>query len=92
MEYKKEQMNLRLRTTNSIRAFKILDIENGKISILNPYSKRIEKISSKMLQNESEVGNYVDVIFCKTGSHSYSIEVMGFTPPEFTPRNGEDIY
>lgn len=39
-----------------------------------------------------KVNDYVDMVFTWMGSSSYKIELIGHTPPTFTPNNGIDIF
>lgn len=92
MEYKKEQTKLILRKRNSIQAYKILDIKGGNLIVRNPYKREnTAEILVPKLTNDYKVGDYTDIIFCRTGSTSYKMEVVGHTPSEFAPTNGEDI-
>ena len=91
MNYKQEQTTTILRHRNSIKAYKILDIQGNNLIIRNNLDK------SKMIEfavsepGNYKVGSYVDMIFTRMGSSSHRIELIGHTPPEFMPDNGVDI-
>ncbi len=92
MEYKNEQTKAILRRRNSIRAYRILDIQGDSLIIKNPYNReRTVEISVPKIVGGYNVGDYADIIFLRTGSTGYTAEVIGHTPPEFTPSNGEEI-
>ena len=92
MTYKQEQTKQIFRRRNSIRAYKVLDIQEGNLIVRNPYKREYtENISVPKLASDYEVGDYADIIFCKTGSSSYRTELIGHTPPKFVPSDGEEV-
>lgn len=92
MEYKHEQTTAILRHRNSIRAYRILDIQGDNLVIRNPYNReRTVGIPVPKLVSGYKVGDYADIIYLRTGSTGYKAEVIGHTPPEFTPDNEQDI-
>lgn len=92
MEYKNEQTKAILRRRNSIQAYRILDIQGDSLIIRNPYNReRTVEILIPKIVGGYNVGDYADIIFFRTGSTGYTAEVIGHTPPEFTPSNGEEI-
>lgn len=92
MEYKNEQNKAILRRRNSIQAYRILDIQGDSLIIRNPYNReRTVEISVPKIVGGYNVGDYADIIFLRTGSTGYTAEVIGHTPTEFTPSNGEEI-
>ena len=93
MTYKQEQTKQILRRRNSIRAYKVLDIQEGNLIVRNPYKREhTENIYVPKLADDYKVGDYADIIFCKMGSSSYKTELIGHTPPEFVLSNGKNIY
>lgn len=92
MEYKHEQTTTILRHRNSIRAYRILDIRGDNLVIRNSYNRECTVgIPVPKLVNSYKVGDYADIVYFRTGSTGYKAEVIGHTPPEFTPDNGADI-
>lgn len=92
MEYKHEQTTAILRHRNSIRAYRILDIQGDNLVIRNPYNREhTVGIPVPKLVSGYKVGDYADIIYLRTGSTGYKAEVIGHTPPEFTPDNEQDI-
>lgn len=92
MEYKHEQTTTILRHRNSIRAYRILDIQGDNLVIRNPYNReRTVGIPVPKLVSGYNVGDYADIIYSRTGSTGYKAEVIGHTPPEFTPDSEQDI-
>lgn len=91
MAYKHEQTTVILRLRNSIRAFKILDIKGNNLITRNNFNKD-KTVEFEVLNPDNyNIGDYVDMIFFRTGSSSYRIELIGHTPSGFMPVNGEDI-
>lgn len=91
MAYKHEQTTVLLRLRNSIRAFKILDIKGNNLIIRNNFNKDKTVEFEVLNPNNYNIGDYVDMIFCRTGSNSHRIELIGHTPLEFIPDNRQDI-
>lgn len=92
MEYKHEQTTTVLRRRNSIRSYRILDIQGDNLVIRNPYNRECTVgIPVPKLVGGYKVGDYVDIIYFRTGSTGYKAKVIGHTPPEFTLDNGADI-
>ena len=92
MECKFEQTKLVLRKRNSIKAFKILDVREGCLIVRNPYKREnTVEIPVPKLADDYKVGDFADVVFYKIGSTSYRTELLGHTPPDFVPTDGEDI-
>lgn len=92
MEYKYEQTTTILRQRNSIMAYRILDMQGDNLVIRNPYDReRTVGIPVPKLVSGYKVGDYADIIFFRTGSTGYTVEVIGHTPPEFVPDNGADV-
>lgn len=93
MEYKNEQTKAILRRRNSIRAFKILDIQEDSLVIRNPYNReRTVGISVPKIVGGYNVGDYADIVFLRTGSTGYMAEVIGHTPTEFKPKENVEIW
>ena len=92
MEYKHEQTTTILRHRNAIRAYRILDIRGDNLVIRNSYNReRAAGIPVPKFVSGYKVGDYADIVYFRTGSTGYKAEVIGHTPPEFTPYNGADI-
>lgn len=84
------------RKQNGIKPFKILKIEEKKITVPLPKVFGNEKTATFELVNKFEperhiVGNYVDLILeyviCDGRTNSYKLTYIGITPPEFIPKN-----
>ena len=91
MEYKHEQTTAILRHRNSIRAYRILDIQGNNLIVRNNLDKGRTAEYPVSEPDNYKVGGYVDMVFVRRGSSSYAIQLIGHTPPEFTPDNGQDI-
>lgn len=92
MECKREQTTTILRRRNFIRAFKILGIQGNNLIVRNSFDRNKTAEFAVSEPNEYKVGGYVDMVFIKTGTSSYTIELIGYTPPEFTPKGNVEIY
>lgn len=88
---KSEQTNATKRRENNIRSFKILDIKGDGLIIRNAVNKGTCSIAV-LDSSDYEVGNYVDVIFSRTGTSSFKTEFLGKTPQEFVPQSNIEIY
>lgn len=91
MEYRREQMITTLRRRNSIRAFRILDVQGNNLIVRNSLDRSKTAKFAVSEPDEYKVGDCVDMIFIKTGSSSYSIELIGHTPEEFIPKGNVEI-
>lgn len=91
MKYKPEQTTALLRRRNSIRTFKVLGIKGNDLIIRNSYDRGKTAAFTVSEPDNYKIGGYVDMVFVRRGSSSYAIQLIGHTPPEFTPDNGQDI-
>lgn len=89
---KSEQTNAAKRRENNIRSFKILDIKGDGLIIRNATNKETCVSITVPDPRDYEVGNYVDVIFSRTGTSSFKTEFLGKTPQEFVPQSNIEIY
>lgn len=92
MEYKREQTTAILRYRNSIRAFRVLAIQGNNLIVRNSYDRNKTACFTVSEPDEYKVGGYVDMVFTKTGSNSYTIELIGHTPTQFTPKGNVEIW
>lgn len=92
MEYKREQTTTILRRRNFIKAFRILDIQGNDLIVRNSYDRNKTACFTVSEPDEYKVGGYVDMVFTKTGTSSHTIELIGHTPPEFTPKGNVEIW
>jgi len=92
MEYKREQTTTILRRRNFIRAFKILDIQGSNLIVRNSFNRNKTAEFAVSEPDEYKVGDYVDMVFTKTGSNSHTIELIGHTPTQFTPKGNAEIW
>lgn len=92
MEYKREQTTTMLRRRNFIRAFRILGVRDNNLIIRNSLDRNKTAEFAVSEPDEYKVGGYVDMVFIKTGTSSHTIELIGHTPPEFTPKGNVEIY
>lgn len=92
MKYKHEQTTTILRHRNSIRAYRILDIQGNNLIIRSNLDKEKTMEFAVSDPDNYKVNDYVDMVFTRTGSSSYRIELIGHTPSTFTPNNGIDIF
>lgn len=92
MEYKREQTTTILRRRNSIRAFRVLDIRGNNLVVRNSLDRSKTAKFAVSEPDEYKVGDCVDMVFIRTGSNSYSMELIGRTPPEFTPKGNVEIW
>lgn len=92
MEYRREQTTTTLRRRSSIRAFRILDICDSNLIVRNSLDRSKTAKFAVSDPDEYKVGDCVDMVFIKTGSNSYSMELIGRTPPEFTPKGNVEIW
>lgn len=92
MEYKREQSTIVLRRRNSVRAFRVLAIQGDNLIVRNSYDRDKTAEFAVSEPDEYKVGDYVDMVFIKTGTNSHTIELIGHTPPEFTPKGNVEIW
>lgn len=92
MEYRREQTTSALRRRNSIKSFKILAVQNSNLIVRNSLDRSKTAKFAVSEPDEYNVGDCVDMVFIKTGSNSYSMELIGHTPPEFTPKGNVEIW
>lgn len=94
MNYKHEQTATILRRRNSIKAYKILDIQGNNLIVRNNLDKSKTDRTAEFPVSEPgnyKVGGYVDMVLVSRGSNSHAIQLIGHTPPEFVPDNGADV-
>ncbi len=92
MEYKREQSTIVLRRRNSVRAFRVLAIQGDNLIVRNSYDRDKTAEFAVSEPDEYKAGDYVDMVFIKTGTNSHTIELIGHTPPEFTPKGNVEIW
>lgn len=92
MEYKREQTTTMLRCKNSIRSYKILDVRENRLIVRNPLNKNGTVEVPVSEPDNYKAGDYVDLVFIRMGSNSHRIELIGHTPPEFSPNNRIDVF
>ena len=83
------------RNRNNVRAYKILAIEENKL-IFRPQNGADKTTNIEVSNGKNySVGEYIDLIVgfnrCNGRITSYRIRLVGKTPEEFIPVNGEDI-
>lgn len=84
------QTTAALRNRSGIKAYKILDIADGRLSFqlwLNDEESR----GSVKTSTPCNVGQYVDLIVTRTSKTSHQIKFVGHTPQEFVPADGRNI-
>lgn len=91
MEYKHEQTTTILRHGGHIRAYRILDIQGNNLIVRNNLDKNKTAELPVSEPDNYKIDGYVDLVFVRRGSSSYTMRLIGHTPPEFTPDNGQDI-
>ena len=89
--YERIQKTTALRNQNSIKAYKILDIQ-GKHLIFQLWlnSDKQDRIMVSKPE-EYKVGEYIDMQVIRTSKTSHQIRLVGRTPKEFTPIDGRNI-
>lgn len=92
MEYKHIQETTALRNRNEIKAYKILDIQDGHLIFqlwLNDTEKKGQlKVS---MPEEYEIGQYIDLQVIRTSKMSHTVKLIGRTPAAFVPADGRNI-
>ncbi|MCM1189369.1 MAG: hypothetical protein NC541_08740 [bacterium] len=92
MTYEYQRKKAALRRECGIKAFRILKINGNRLTIRNPVDReKVIDLISVRNPGAYKSGDYIDVIFNKTGVSSYVTQFLGDTPPEFAPTSGEDI-
>ena len=89
--YEHIQKTTALRNQNSIKAYKILDIQGKRIFFqlwLNSDEKGSISIS---MPEEYEIGQYVDMQVIRHSKTNYSVKLIGATPKAFIPADGRAI-
>lgn len=92
VEYKPEQTKKILRNKNAIHAHKLLGVKGNNLIVRNPYNRDVTAEFAVPNPDDYKTGNYVDMVFGRIGSTSYRMKLVGYTPTEFVPDNGEDIF
>ncbi len=84
-QYKEIQKTTLSRHINSVTTHKILDIiENDLIVQLWPNSDKTDKIKVSA-PLEYKKGEFIDLQVIRTNKNSYSVMLIGHTPPQFCP-------
>lgn len=86
--YEHIQKTTALRNQNSVKAYKILDIQ-GKHLIFQLWlnSDKQDKIMVSKPE-EYKVGEYIDMQVVRTSKTSHQIKLIGHTPEAFIPADG----
>lgn len=85
-------VELESRHENGIYALKILEIRGNNAVVKSPLNPKICVLVPLTDSDYYGAGIYIDVQFVKTGKTSFKADLIGITPPEFVPINGEEIY
>lgn len=85
-------IELESRHENGIYALKILEIRENSAVVKSPLNPKICVLVPLSDSDYYGAGIYIDVQFAKTGKISFKADLIGITPPELVPINGEEIY
>lgn len=90
-QYERIQKSAALRNQNSVKAYKILDIQ-GKHLIFQLWlnSDKQDRIMVSMPE-EYKIGEYIDMQVIRTSKTSHQIKLIGRTPKAFIPADGRNI-
>lgn len=89
--YEHIQKTTALRNQNSVKAYKILDIQ-GKYLIFQLWlnSDKQDKIMVSKPE-KYKIGEYIDMQVVRTSKTSHQIKLIGHTPETFIPADGRNI-
>lgn len=85
-------IELESRHENNIYALKILEIRENNAVVKNPLNPKICVLVPLSDSDYYGAGIYIYVQFVGTGKSSFKANLIGITPPELVPINGEEIY
>lgn len=85
-------IELESRHENGIYALKVLEIRGDNAVVKSPLNPKICVLVPLSDSDYYGAGIYIDMQFTKTGKTSFKASLIGITPPELVPINGEEIY
>lgn len=99
VEYEQHQLSKRYREQSGIKAYRILSVDERKITIRLPkgYNGKTAnfELDKKFIPDYHVPGNYVDLIVKYTVYSGipggYQLTYIGPTPQDFIPTYGEEI-
>lgn len=86
-----QSIELESRHENGIYALKILEVREGNAVVKSPLNPKICVLVPLSDSDYYGTGLYVDVAIANKGK-SFKANLIGVTPPEFVPNDGEEIY
>lgn len=90
-KYEHDQTTTVLRNRNGIKAYRILDINEGHLIFQLWLNSNVQGEIQVSMPEEYEIGEYIDFIVLRTGRTSYTVKLIGHTPPRFIPEDGRNI-
>lgn len=89
--YNKIQLTRMERSRNGITIHKILDIQDGKLTVRMNFASEAKCNVLVFNADSYAIGEYVDLIITNMSRTSYSVKFVGYTPNEFIPADNVDI-
>lgn len=90
-KYEHIQKSTALRNQNSVKAYKILDIQ-GKSLIFQLWLNSDEQGQIMVsIPEEYKIGEYIDLQVTRTSKTSHQIKLIGHTPDAFIPDDRRNI-
>lgn len=86
-----QSIELESRHKNGIYAVKVLEIRRNNIIVKNPINPKTCILVPVSDSDYYGTGLYVDVAIANKGK-SFKANLIGVTPPEFVPNDGEEIF
>lgn len=87
-----EQYEPESRHESGIYALKILEVRGSNAVVKSPLNPKTCVLVPLSDSDYYGAGIYIDVQFVETGKTSFKADLIGITPPEFVPFNGEEFF